>query len=230
LSILIEFWQNYKASLGLLQIFNPLLSNPNLSMIGVMKIEPIILEGRFVRLEPLSMLHYEQLCEVGLDEDLWRISPDQIVTPDDLKRYLETALAEQNRGVSLPFATIEKSTNRAIGSTRFGNLAPKDRRTEIGWTWIGRDWQRTYVNTEAKLLMLTHAFETWECIRVEFKTDVLNERSRNAILRLGATQEGIFRQHIICQSGRLRDSVYFSILDSEWQTVKANLEAKLRQK
>jgi RimJ/RimL family protein N-acetyltransferase len=195
-----------------------------------MKVEPIVLEGKFVRLEPLSLAHHPQLCEVGLDEDLWKISPDQIVTPADLRRYLETALDEQSRGVSLPFATIEKSTNRAIGSTRFGNIAVKDKRAEIGWTWIAKDWQRTFVNTEAKLLMLTHAFETWKCNRVEFKTDFLNERSRRAILRLGAKQEGIFRQHMVCQSGRLRDSVYFSIIDSEWEAVKKNLEGKLTER
>ncbi len=180
-----------------------------------------------MRLEPLSRLHHQQLCEAGLDENLWRISPDQIASPDDMQRYLETALDEQNRGVSLPFATIEKSSNKVVGSTRFGNIATKDRRTEIGWTWIAKPWQRTFVNTEAKFLMLSHAFEVWHCIRVEFKTDFLNEQSRQAILRLGATEEGIFRQHIICQSGRLRDSVYFSILDSEWETVKRNLETKL---
>lgn len=192
-----------------------------------MKIEPITLEGNFVRLEPLSINHLDQLCEAGLDEELWRWIPTQISNRQEMKNYIETALDEQDRGVSLPFATIEKSTNKAIGSTRFGNIAVKDRRAEIGWTWIAKDWQRTFVNTEAKLLMLTHAFETWKCIRVEFKTDALNEKSRNAILRLGAKQEGIFRQHVICQSGRLRDSVYFSILDSEWAQIKKELEAKL---
>ncbi len=195
-----------------------------------MKVESVILEGKFVRLEPLSLAHLSQLCEVGLDEDIWRVSPDQITNSDEMKSFIETALDEQNRGVSLPFATIEKSSNRAVGSTRFGNIAVKDKRVEIGWTWIAKDWQRTFVNSEAKLLMLTHAFETWKCNRVEFKTDALNERSRNAILRLGAKQEGIFRQHIVCESGRLRDSVYFSLIDSEWKEVKKNLEAKLRQK
>jgi RimJ/RimL family protein N-acetyltransferase len=192
-----------------------------------MKVEPLILEGKYVRLEPLVLDHHAQLCAVGLDEDLWRISPDQIATPDDMMRYVETALAEQKRGVSLPFATIEKTTQKVVGSTRFGNIAARDRRVEIGWTWIGRDWQRTYVNTEAKLLMLGHAFGTWQCNRVEFKTDVLNERSRKAILRLGAAEEGIFRQHIVCQSGRIRDSVYFSIIKAEWPAVKATLEKKL---
>lgn len=192
-----------------------------------MKVESVVLDGKFVRLEPLSLNHLENLCEVGFDEELWRWIPTQITNSAEMKDYITSALEDQNRGIALPFATVEKSTNKAIGSTRFGNIAPKDRRTEIGWTWIAKNWQRTFVNTEAKLLMLTHAFETWNCIRVELKTDFLNQQSRNAILRLGAKQEGIFRQHVICQSGRIRDSVYFSILDSEWETVKKNLETKL---
>ncbi len=192
-----------------------------------MKVESVVLDGKFVRLEPLSLNHLENLCEVGFDEELWRWIPTQITNSAEMKDYITSALEDQNRGIALPFATVEKSTNKAIGSTRFGNIAPKDRRTEIGWTWIAKNWQRTFVNTEAKLLMLTHAFETWNCIRVELKTDFLNQQSRKAILRLGAKQEGIFRQHVICKSGRIRDSVYFSILDSEWETVKKNLETKL---
>lgn len=194
-----------------------------------MIIELIVLEDEFVRLEPLKIGHYTALCEVGLEESIWQWSPEPITTPDDMRRYIETALNEQSRGVSLPFVTIDKTQNKIVGSTRFGNIDVENRRAEIGWTWINPAWQRTFVNTEAKLLMLTHAFETWNCIRVEFKTDALNEKSRNAILRLGAKQEGIFRQHIICQSGRLRDSVYFSILESEWQSVKENLTKKLRR-
>jgi N-acetyltransferase len=192
-----------------------------------MKPEPVILEGRFVRLEPLSFSHLPQLCEVGLDEDLWRLIPTPIKNSEDMKMYIETALDEQNRGVSLPFATVEKSSNQAIGSTRFGNIRIKDKGVEIGWTWIAKNWQRTQINTEAKYLMLRQAFEVWRCLRVEFKTDVLNEKSRSAILRLGAKQEGIFRRHVVCQSGRIRDSVYFSIIDSEWAEVKKNLETKL---
>ena len=110
-----------------------------------------------------------------------------------------------------------------IGSTRFGGIDTKNRRAEIGWTWINPKWQRTAINTEAKLLMLKHAFEVWKCIRVELKTDVLNEKSRNAILRIGAKEEGIFRQHLITDSGRFRDTVYFSIIDTEWEAMKANL-------
>ena len=142
-------------------------------------------------------------------------------------RYVETALGEFERKVALPFVTIEKSSNKIIGSTRFGNIDANNRKTEIGWTWINPEWQRTAINTEAKLLMLTHAFETWNCVRVELTTDVLNEKSRNAIRRIGAVEEGILRQHLITDAGRFRDTVYFSIIDSEWQTVKANLKKKL---
>ena len=180
-----------------------------------MKIEFVTLNGQFVRLEPLKSEHLEPLCEVGLVEELWRWSPTQIDSPEAMKNYIETALDEQSHGVSLPFVTIENSSNKIVGSTRFGNIDANNLRAEIGWTWINPAWQRTAINTEAKLLMLRHAFESWKCIRVELKTDALNEKSRKAILRLGAKQEGIFRQHIICQSGRLRDSVYFSILDNE---------------
>jgi N-acetyltransferase len=191
------------------------------------KIENVTLKGKFITLEPLSLQHLDGLCEVGLDESLWRLIPTPVFNRDDMKRFIENALEDKNCGTSLPFATILNETNKPIGSTRFGNIRVKDRGAEIGWTWLTPTSQRTFANTEAKLLMLTHAFETWKCIRVELKTDVLNDKSRNAILRLGATQEGIFRQHIICDSGRLRDSVYFSILDSEWKRVKANLLKKL---
>ncbi|MDX6709618.1 MAG: hypothetical protein QOH96_634 [Blastocatellia bacterium] len=192
-----------------------------------MNIEPIVLNGVGVRLEPLGLEHLEQLCEVGIDGDLWRYSPTVIQTPADMRKYIETALRERDAGVALPFATVEKSTGRAIGSSRFGNIDRTNLRVEIGWTWIAKDRQRTRVNTEAKYLMLRHAFEELGCNRVEFKTDSLNERSRNAILRIGATQEGIFRNHIIMPGGRLRHSVYFSIINSEWPAVKDDLEGKL---
>jgi N-acetyltransferase len=199
-----------------------------LSGINAVKIENIKLSGKFITLEPLALHHLDDLCEVGLDESLWRLIPTQITNRDDMRRYVETAIDENSRGVSLPFATILNETNKAIGSTRFGNIRVKDRGVEIGWTWLTPKYQRTFANTEAKLLMLTHAFETWKCIRVELKTDALNSQSRNAILRLGATQEGVFRQHIVCDTGRLRESVYFSILDSDWSLVKKNLIEKLK--
>lgn len=194
-----------------------------------MKIEPVTLEGEFIRLTPLQIEHFESLCEVGLEESLWRLTANVVESKEDLRRYVETALDEQTRKVSLPFFTIDKSQNKIVGSTRFGNIDAKNRKCEIGWTWINPKWQRTFINTEAKLLMLTHAFETWKCVRVELKTDVLNEKSRNAILRIGAKEEGVLRQHMITETGRRRDSVFFSILDSEWEEVKANLKEKLNK-
>jgi len=193
-----------------------------------MKIEPVILEGESVRLAPLTINCLDNLFESAADESLWFWTTNTIKSKDDLRRYVEIALDEQTRKVSLPFVTVEKLTNKVIGSTRFGNIDARNRKAEIGWTWINPQWQRTAINTEAKLLMLTHAFETWDCARVELKTDVLNEKSRNAILRLGAKEEGILRNHLITDAGRFRDTVYFSIIDSEWQTVKAGLIEKMR--
>jgi RimJ/RimL family protein N-acetyltransferase len=192
-----------------------------------MVVEPVTIEGRHVRLEPLAIDHVDALCAVGLDPDLWTWIPSPVRTPDEMQQYVELALTDQAAGRCLPFVTVERATGTVVGSSRFGAIDTANRRAEIGWTWIGRPWQRTFVNTEAKLLMLTHAFERWGCIRVELKTDRLNERSRNAILRLGAVEEGIFRQHMITASGRLRDTVYFSILDREWPTVQARLAARL---
>jgi RimJ/RimL family protein N-acetyltransferase len=192
-----------------------------------MIIVPVTLEGRLVRLEPLAKAHLPGLAEVGLDEELWRWIPMPVRTPEEMEAYIESALNEQERGMSLPFALIDRDTGRTIGSTRYGNIERTHHRVEIGWTWVERDWQRTAVNTEAKYLLLRHAFETLGCMRVELKTDSLNERSRAAILRLGAREEGIFRNHMITASGRIRHTVYFSIIDSEWPAVKMRLESKL---
>jgi len=180
-----------------------------------------------VRLEPLSLAHQDRLCAVGLDAELWRWAQTSLVTPADMRAYIETALAWQAQGTALPFAILARATGQVVGSTRYANIERADRRLEIGWTWIARAAQRTPVNTEAKYLLLRHAFEVLECIRVEFKTDVLNERSRAALLRIGAKQEGVLRSHMITASGRVRDSVYFSIVAAEWPAVKAGLEGKL---
>lgn len=192
-----------------------------------MNIEPVVLEGRHVRLEPLSLNHHAQLCQVGLDEDLVRWTESYRPTLEGVREYIETALALQARGIALPFAVVSKEAGRAIGSTRYGNVDRANRRVEIGWTWYGREYQRTAVNTESKYLLLRHAFETLGCIRVELKTDALNERSRRAILRIGAKEEGIFRHHILMPSGRIRDTAYFSIIDDEWPDVKTRLEEML---
>ena len=193
-------------------------------------IAPVALEGRYVRLEPLTKTHLAGLAEVGLDEELWRWIPVPVRTVEELAGYIDSALEEQMRGVSLPFALIEKATGRAIGSTRYGNIDRTHHRVEIGWTWVAREWQRSAVNTEAKYLLLRHAFETLGCIRVELKTDSLNEKSRAAILRIGAKEEGTFRNHMITASGRIRHTAYFSIVDSEWPAVKARLESLLNSR
>ena len=192
-----------------------------------MNLTPVTLEGRHVRLEPLAQTHHAALCAVGLDPDLWELIPYRVTTPEEMAAYIQTALNLQAAGSAVPFATVHAPTGQVVGSTRYMNIDPANRRVEIGATWIAQPWRRTAVNTEAKYLMLRHAFETLGCIRVELKTDALNQRSRNAIRRIGATEEGTLRQHIITWSGRLRDSVYFSILDSEWPRVKRDLEQKL---
>ncbi len=189
---------------------------------------PITLEGNHVRLEPLSESHHEPLCAIGLDPELWKWIPTQVLNPDQMLRYIRTALSEQERGVSLPFATVHRASGKVIGSTRYLNIDEPNKRLEIGSTWIAKPWQRTAINTEAKYLMMRHAFAAIGCNRVEWKTDSLNTQSRNAILRLGAKQEGIFRQHMVTWSGRLRDTVYFSVIAPEWPDIKTALEAKIK--
>jgi RimJ/RimL family protein N-acetyltransferase len=192
-----------------------------------MDLAPVTLEGRHVRLEPLTIGHLDGLCDVGLDPELWRLTVSQVRDRGDMERYLNAALEEQRAGTALPFATVMRETGRVIGSTRFGNASPPNRRVEIGWTWLGRPFQRTAANTEAKLLMLRHAFERWGCIRVELKTSALNLRSRAAIVRIGAREEGVLRHHMINEDGSFRDSVFFSILAGEWPDAKRRLEAML---
>jgi RimJ/RimL family protein N-acetyltransferase len=192
-----------------------------------MNVHPVTLKGNYVRLEPLSSSHHADLCEVGLDEELWKFTMTLIRTPEEMKKYIDTAIREQAEGKSLPFAIIDTSSGKAIGSTRYGNIDTGNRRVEIGWTWIARRWQHTGVNTEAKLLLLTHVFETLGYIRVEFKTDSINNQSRNALLRIGAKEEGALRNHMIAPGGRIRHSVYYSIVDLEWKNVKRELVKKL---
>lgn len=185
------------------------------------------LEGAGIRLEPLGVHHLDGLCEVGLDPELWRLTVARVPDRAAMERYVATALEEQRAGTALPFATVWRETGQVIGSTRFGNATAEHRRVEIGWTWLGRSWQRTRANTEAKYLMLRQAFDGWGCIRVELKTSALNERSRAAIRRIGAHEEGTFRRHMVNEDGSLRDSVYFSIIAEEWPEVKRHLESLL---
>jgi N-acetyltransferase len=195
-----------------------------------LKIEmPLTLEGSIVRLEPIRREHAALFWDIAKDsmDEIFRWYPYSMKSSEDFQKVIEKAFLEQERGESVAFATVERASGRVVGSTRFMNIDRANRRVEIGSTWIAPAWQRTAVNTEAKYLMLRHAFEVWGCARVELKTDALNEKSRNAILRLGAKEEGTLRRHVVTWTGRIRDSVYFSILDSEWPEVKAKLEAKL---
>lgn len=190
-------------------------------------VAPVTLEGPRLRLEPLTTAHHAALCAAGLDDELWRWVPAPVRTPEEMAAYIAFALQEQAGGRALPFAIVEKSSQRIIGSTRYGAIEPTHRRVEIGWSWLARPWQRTAANTEAKYLLLQHAFERLGCIRVELKTDSLNERSRAAIQRVGAREEGILRNHMITASGRIRHTATYSIVDSEWPEAKASLEQKL---
>lgn len=199
--------------------------------LSAMDVQPITLEGTSVRLKPLLPQHVPQLWNVAKDslEDIFRWIPYPMQSYEDFEQAVALQLDEQSRGLSVPFVTIEHSSGQVVGSTRFMNIDRNNRRVEIGSTWIAPAWQRTAINTEAKYLMMCLAFERWKCIRVELKTDALNQKSRNAILRIGAKEEGTFRKHMITSTGRIRDTVYFSILDFEWPHVKHRLEQKIAQ-
>jgi RimJ/RimL family protein N-acetyltransferase len=190
----------------------------------VISIKPITLEGKRVRLEPMHADHLAGLTEAGAFEELWKWTRTYAHTPESMKEYVDEALSDAAKGAALPFVTIDRSTNKVIGSTRFANFDIANRHVEIGWTWITPAYQRTYVNSEAKYLMLSHAFDVWECARVELKTDVLNMKSRNAMLRMGATEEGALRKHVLAFNNRWRDTIYYSVLDTEWPEVKARLK------
>jgi RimJ/RimL family protein N-acetyltransferase len=207
------------------------------------EISPVTLEGQHVRLEPLSLAHEEALIAAASDGELWNSTVTIVPSsPAGMIDYIQVALNGQAQGRELPFVIIRKRgtgvppvktsgegvrSNEVVGTTRFYDIKPNDRGVAIGYTWLSKSAQRTAVNTESKLLMLTHAFEHWGCIRVELLTDVLNEQSRAAILRIGSREEGILRSHMIMPSGRIRDSVIFSIIQEEWPEVKVRLRASL---
>lgn len=189
-----------------------------------MEIKPIVLQGRYVRLEPLSEAHIPGLTEIGAGQDFWGFMLyGDIKTEADMRNWVLDIMARGKKGTDLPFAVIHLETGRAAGATRYLNITPEHRGLEIGGTWYGKEFQRTAVNTECKYLLLKHAFETLGCIRVQLKTDLRNERSQKAIERIGAVKEGVLRNHMILPDGRIRHSVFYSILDSEWEDVKARL-------
>ena len=189
--------------------------------------QPVLIKGTRVSLKPLAKRHLDDLAVAGADKSIWRWMPSAHYLPGSMASFIESALAAQERRAALPFATIDQATNKAVGSTRYHFIEPEHRRIEIGVTWIAVAFQRSYVNTEAKLLQLWYAFDVLNCRRVELKADVENMKSRAAILRLGASEEGFFRKHMLYPDGRNRDSAYFSIVDDEWPTVRARLEGKL---
>jgi len=190
-------------------------------------VEPVTLAGSIVRLEPLSLDHLEGLAEVAFDESIWRWTLVQPTEINGLRAWVDAAVAQRESGAEMPFVTIEAATGRPIGSTRFMSIVPEHRRLEIGWTWVALPWQRAGANQEAKYLQLRHAFEVLGANRVEFKTDSLNEKANPALLSIGATFEGTFRNHMIMPGGRLRHSNYYSVTREEWPDRKAKLEARL---
>lgn len=195
-----------------------------------MNIQPITLTGRVVRLEPLSEAHIPDLTIAAQDENIWRFMLyGNIQTQAQMRAWVQDILGRQARGTDLPFAVIYLESDQAIGATRYLDIRQSNRGLEIGGTWYAPAFQHTSVNTECKLMLLKHAFEDLGCVRVQFKTDLRNERSQRAIERLGAVKEGILRNHIITPEGYLRSSVYYSILDSEWPAVKVRLKEKLKR-
>ena len=195
-----------------------------------MEVKPVILTGSHVQLEPMTENHASALAEIGVGQPFWDFMLyGNINTVDDMRNWVKDILGRAAKGTDLPFVAIHLESGRVAGATRYLNIMPQDRGLEIGGTWYGPEFQRTAVNTECKYLLLSHAFETLGCIRVQLKTDLRNERSQKAIERLGAVKEGVLRNHMILPDGRYRHSVFYSILDMEWPEVKKRLEQMLHR-
>jgi RimJ/RimL family protein N-acetyltransferase len=193
-------------------------------------IQRVTLQGKHVRLEPLGVEHISGLAAIGMGQEFWKyMLYGDMKTEVDFRFFVLDLLAREQKGTDLPFAVVHLATGRVAGATRYLNIMPNDRGLEVGGTWYGLDFQRTAVNTESKYLLLTHAFETLKCIRVQIKTDSLNTRSQAAIERIGAVKEGVLRNHMILPDRRIRHSVFYSILDTEWNGVKKKLEEMLEK-
>jgi RimJ/RimL family protein N-acetyltransferase len=190
-------------------------------------VSPVTLDGRVVRLEPLSIDHLDGLAAVAFDEAIWRWTTARPTDLDGLRAWIDAAVRNREAGVEEPFATVDQASGRPIGSTRFMSIVPEHRRLEIGWTWVAPAWQRHGANQEAKYLQLRHAFEALGANRVEFKTDSRNEKANPALLAIGATFEGTFRNHMVMPDGRLRHSNYYSVVAEEWPQVREALERRL---
>ena len=194
-----------------------------------MDVNPVVLTGRHVRLEPLAEAHIPGLAEIGVGQNFWDFMLyGRMESEEDMRGWVMDIMSRGEKGTDLPFVVIHLASGRVAGATRYLNIMPKDRGLEIGGTWYGTEFQRTSVNTECKYLLLGHAFETLGAIRAQLKTDLRNERSQKAMERIGAKKEGILRNHMILPDGRYRDSVFYSILDTEWPEVKKKLEALMK--
>jgi N-acetyltransferase len=193
-----------------------------------MIVDPIVLMGKHVRLEPLNEAHIPGLTVAGGDPSIWRyMLYGEVTSEEKMADWVRDILSRKAAGTDQPFAVIHLASGKIAGATRYLEIRPAHRGLEIGGTWYGKEFQRTPVNTETKYLLLRHAFEVLGCIRVQLKTDLRNERSQKAIERIGAVREGVLRNHMILEGGLIRHSVYYSILDGEWPAVKARLESLL---
>lgn len=196
-----------------------------------MEVKPVVLEGKYVRLEPMTEAHVSALAKIGVGQDFWDFMVyGDMKTEDDMRGWVRQILERANNRTDLPFVVTHLASGRIAGATRYLNIMPNDRGLEVGGTWYGLDFQRTAVNTECKYLLLAHVFETLGCIRVQIKTDSLNLRSQKAIERIGGVKEGVLRNHMLLPNQRIRHSVYYSIIDSEWPEVKKKLEGMLEGK
>jgi len=194
-----------------------------------MWLEDIVLESENVKLVPLTVEHANELVAAAADGELWKLWYTSVPTQESIHKYIEFALEQKSKGLSIPFAVVDKNSGKVVGSTRYCNADNVNQRVEIGYTWYSQSSQRTSINTECKILLLSHAFEVLNAIAVEFRTNWFNQASRAAISRLGAKQDGVLRNHQKLSNGSYRDTVVFSILNSEWLGVKINLEHKLKK-
>jgi N-acetyltransferase len=200
-------------------------------VVGMSKwIERVTLQGKYVRLEPISEAHIDGLAEIGIGHEFWKFMLyGAMNTKDDFRFFVTDLLEKEKAGTDLPFVAIHLPSGKIAGCTRYLNIMPKDKGLEVGGTWYGLDFQRTPVNTECKYLLFSHAFETLKCIRLQLKTDSLNTRSQTAIERIGAKKEGILRNHMITPEGRIRHSVFYSVINTEWGDVKKRLEEMMKK-
>ncbi len=190
--------------------------------------DQIILESNRILIRPLSIKDKETLKDIAFDPDIWKYTPSRISDESDLDKYIANALNEREKDLRYSFLIITKELNFAAGSTSYGNISFKDKRIEIGWSWLGKNYRGSGINEHCKFLLMEYAFERLGFVRVEFKTDVLNIAARKALLKIGAVEEGVLRSHTLMNDGRRRDTIYYSVLANEWQSAKEKLLLKIK--